>query len=736
SAVLWTPLPYPGSNRLFVLKELDPRNGVWPFSEPDFVDVRDRSRSVETVGAFRRGVSALTGAGEPEMIRSVAVTPSCFEIFGIRPVAGRAFQGSRNSVVISRGLWERRWQLSPDVIGQPIALDGESYTVAGVADLPRDIFPGAELLLPLLPQAVQSRTAHEIEAVGRLRGDVDISHAQAELNVVAASIARDNPQSNTGWNIRLVPLADYLTGPRANRMVRMIFGAVALLWLLACANVAGMQIARSIARRHEMSTRLALGASTVRLVGQALTDNLVLACFGSAPGLVIARVATDLIRSLGSQSLPRLAAVRMASGTAGIALGCVLASTLLCTLFSGRPTRFQGTREVSRRDRGRDALIVAQVALASVLVLGASLLLQSFLRLRGVDPGFDPERILAVQVNLPSAAYSGRRSVEFFRAATERLTRLPEVASVGASNVVPFSGEGTANRFRVEGEPGSTEFRVAAWRAVTPGFFTVLGMPLKRGRLFTERDANGSPEVVILSESMARKFWPGQDPIGKRLLWGSSGHPKTIVGIVGDLRDLAVDIPPGPTMFRPFAQLSDAPMTLLIRTRRDASSSTVSDIRHELWSVDRDVALQFQSVARVMSESIPGPRVGFLVFAAFALIAIVTAGFGLYGLIAYRVNQRQQEIGIRLALGCPAGAVRWGVQKHCLILAFSGLAIGLPAAYALSALMRSLLYETQPTDAGAYAIALIVLGAVSLAASYGPASRAASMDPAASIRYE
>jgi predicted permease len=474
SALLWKPLPYPDAKRLFMIQEVDPRSGAWTFSEPDLLDLAERSKSLATIGAFRRGVSALTGAGEPETIRSAAVMPSCFALLGIKPIAGQVFHDSQRNAVIGRGLWKRKWQMSPAVIGKAVALNGESYTIVGVADLPADLLPGAELLVPLLPRATESRTAHDTEAIGRIRTGVEIGQAQAELAAIAGSIARENPRTNAGWSMRLLGLSDYVTGPRTGRMAWMIFGAVALLWMLACANVAGLQVARSIARRHEMSTRLALGASTLRLLGQALTENLVLAFFGSILGLLSAQYAADVIRDLGAQSLPRLAGLRMNAETIGIALGCVLVSVLLCTVFAGRPPAFQGGREMSRRDRGRDALIVAQVALASVLLLAAGLLLHSFMRLRAVDPGFDPERILAVHVNLPAPSYNGQRRVAFFRDAAQRLVHLPEVESVGATNVSPFSGEGTSNRFRFDGEPVSAEFRSAAWRAVTPDFFPTL----------------------------------------------------------------------------------------------------------------------------------------------------------------------------------------------------------------------------------------------------------------------
>jgi putative ABC transport system permease protein len=414
SALLWKPLPYPDSKRLVVIKQVDPRNGMWAFTEPDLLDVSERTKSLAAVAAFRPGVSALTGAGDPETVRSAVITTSCFALFGIRPIVGHVFQDSQKEVVIGRGLWKRKWQMSAAVIGKAIVLDGETYTITGVADLPADLLPGTELLLPLLPKATESRTAHEIEAVGLIRTGVEIGQAQAEIDAIAGSIARENPRSNAGWGMRLVRLSDYLTGPGTGRMVWMIFAAVALLWVLACANVAGLQVARSIARRHEMSTRMALGASSLRLFGQTLTESLVLAVFGSFVGLLGAQYTTNIIRDLGARSLPRLAGLRMDFRTIGTALGCVLVSTLLCALFAGRPPAFHGGRKISRRDRGRDGLIVAQVALASVLLLAAGLLLQSFLRLRAVDPGFNPQRILAISVRPSAPADDSPRRVAFF----------------------------------------------------------------------------------------------------------------------------------------------------------------------------------------------------------------------------------------------------------------------------------------------------------------------------------
>lgn len=727
SAFLWTPLPYPSPKSLVVIKEVDPRSGSWTFSEPTLLDLQERSRLLSAIAAYRRDNLVLTGFGDAEAISSAAVTPSLFKLTGMTPIAGSLFKGAERYVVISRQLWKRKWQVDLQVVGRTIVLSGQNYVVAGIGDLPEDILPGVELLFPLTASASESRTAHDIEVVARVKDGVAAGQAQAELNTIASSIDQEHAQTNAGWGMRLIPLRDFLVGSSVSA-VWMIFAAVALLWLLACANVAGLQIARSVARKHEIGTRLALGASHGRLLSQTITESLVLAAAGLSLGAILAEYATGAIQHFGSEFFPRLAHLRLDGTAILVAVACMFISTVFFGLVSSRTPAYQAGREIDRRDRGRDVLIVMQVALASILLLGASLLFQSFLRLRAVDPGFDPDRVLSVRVN------SSTERTTFIHNATEELSRLPQVQLVGASNVAPFSGEGTANRFRLEGESGS-EFHSAAWRAVTPGFFPALGVPLKRGRLFSEADRNGSLEVVILSESMARQYWPNQDPIGQRLLWGKSGSPKTIVGIVGDLRDLAVNSTPTPTMFRPFAQLSDAPMTLLIRTRQDPSLA-ISEIRRQVAVLDHNAALECRPLRQAMSESILRPRASFMTVGAFASVALLTAAFGLYGLITYRVNQRQQEIGIRLALGARSGSVRWSVQKRCLMLVGYGAALGLPVAFALSRLMSSLLYDTSPTQPTAYVADFLIFMAVGLFASFGPALRASHMDPAAAIRHE
>ncbi len=735
STFLWTPLPYPHQARLAALKEIDPRGGLWTFSEPAFLDLKERSRSLEAISACRNVTLALTGVGEPEAVKSAEVTPSFFAMFGILPVAGRAFQAERDSVVISPALWKRKWRQSPSIIGQAVKLEGKSYVVAGVAEPPRDLLPGIDLLLPLEPVAAASRTAHEMEAFARFRRGLSEKQVQAELSALGAQMAQEHPSNTAGWGVRAVPLFDYLIGQRTIRILWMILAGVVLLWLLTCANVTGLQLARRISRMQEMATRSALGASWQRLLSQSLTESALLAFAGALLGYGIADWAIHLLRLFAMNALPRLAFLHADPAVISITLAGLVVSALIFGILPARRSLTVGQRGTSKRDAGRDSLMVAQVALASVLTLGAGLLFQSFSSLCAVNPGFDPDRLLTAPLSPSIPGISDWQRVAFVRAVADRLKELPGVESVAATNVAPFTGYGTLNRFRLENEPQTNEYRSAAWRAITPDFFRVTNIPLKSGRLFTDADTSGAPEVLIVSESMARHLWPNQQPIGKRLLWGSSRSPKTIVGVVGDMRDLAVGSAPVPTMFRPFAQLSDAPMTALIRVKGD-SPALLSSIRKAIWSVDPDVPVELRLLRTTMADSLFPERASLQLMAAFALIAMTIAASGLYGLISYRVSQRRLEIGIRLALGASASSVRWSVQRRCLALVCTGLALGLPVAFACSRFISSLLYEVGPTDLSSYAAVLVLFAAIALLASYPPASRAARLQPASIIRHE
>lgn len=734
SAFVWKPVPYSHPESLVVVNEVDPRGGIWPFSQPALLDLQQRSRSLSSVAAYRTDSLSLAGTGSPEAIQCAWVTPSFLNVLGITPLAGTGLQNSEPLVVISRRLWQRRWQQDPLILGQSVSLNGVHYSIAGIAAIPADLLPNVDLLLPLTPNASESRSAHEIQIIARLAPGFLPSRAQAEMNNIAQIIAREHVQTNAGWTLRILPLANYLVSPATSRMVWMVFASVALLWALACTNVASLQLARNVSRRFEMTTRLALGAGRGRLLMQTLTESLVLASVGSLLGLVLAQFAVEAIRAVPLPALPQLARLQIDISTVLVAAACMLLSTVLFGVVSGRAPAWQSSRPLTRRERGRDALIVTQVALASILLLAATLLFQSFLRLQAVYPGFDTERILTVRISLPSGDQASVKRLSFMRDSAQQLAALPAVESVSASNVLPFSGYGTANRFRTESDP-SSEYHSAAWRAVTPGFFKTLGIPLKQGRFLNDTDLEGSLEVVVISESMARQFWPNQNPVGKRLLWGRSGNPKTIVGVVADLRDLALDQPPIPTMFRPFAQLSDPSMTLLIRTRHD-SASVISDVRRCLQLLDSSVAVEPAPLREVMSNSILRPWASFLAVAAFSCVALITAALGLYATISYRVNQRQQEIGVRLALGARPAMVHWLIQRRSLFLVLAGTFVGLPCAFALATLVRTVLYETEPAEPISYLAVILAFSLVSLIASFGPALRASRLDPSTALRHE
>ncbi len=739
------PLPYPDAGGLVYLHEVDPRAGEWPFSEPMLLQLTERNRTLAVVGGYRQATVAMTGFGDAEAVPGATATPGFFAAFGMKPVAGRFFEGGggASSVVISRALWKRKWAGDRGVIGRVMRLDGVLYSVTAVADFPQELVPGTDVITPLIPRATESYSAHDVGVVARLRRGITMAQAQADLTALARGVGQEQPHTNGGWNVGTTPLFNYVTGPATVRTVWMLTAAVGLVWLLACANVAGMLMARGATREHEISTRFALGASRGRVFRQMLTESCLLALGGAGIGLLLAKLAVSAIAEYGGAMLPRLAAMEIDWTVAVIALGSLVASTLLfgttpAWAAAQRRVNFTGLgsgRGIAKPSRGRDGLVVVQVALASVLLLGAVLLFQSFQRLRAVDPGFEPEGVLTVALNLSEPRYDGAHRVAFLGELARRLASVPGTHQVGATNVEPFSGGNTANRFRLEGEPRSAEYRVAGWRSVTPGYFHAMGLRLMRGRFLTDGDVDGSTEVVVISEAMARRFWPGQDPVGRDLLWGRSGNAKRIVGVVSDLRDVDLAVDPAPMMFRPYTQLTSPAMTMVVRTRL-AGEATAESLRREIAALDPEMPVEVRRLPQTLAKSIERPRTGVMSVAAFAITALIIAGFGLFGVVSYRVNQRRKEIGIRLALGATPSAVRWEVQKRCLALVLGGLAAGIPVGFAASSYLTAMLYRTAPTEVWAYGAVVAAFAAIAWLASYGPAMRAAKTDPAITLRYE
>lgn len=745
-AVVVRDLHAPDPDRLVRLHEVDPRGGTWPFSQPDLVDLGRQTRRLSGIAGFRPLQRSLSADGRVARVSGAGVTASFFPVLGLSPLAGAPFTAAQDQpgdqdrvVVITRRLWRSAFAGRADAVGASLTLDGDRFTVIGVVDDLPDLLPDADVLIPL--DNSQDRGDREIETIGRLAPGATKADAAAELNRFAADLSRIYPTTNAGWGVQLEDLKASLLGPVLPRMVWMEVGAVALFGLLACINVAGLLVARGVARRDELTLRAALGASRGRLVRQLLLESAVLAGLGTGVGLGVASLTLAAIRRLGPAFVPRLAGVRVDGFALLFSLGLMAVAVLVFGLGpalsgarAGRGSRLRGLRATARSD-SRGILVAAQTAIAVTLLAGAALLFRSFLALHAVNPGYDTARLLSVHPVLAGPDWSEPRLVPFFTDLTARLGRIPGVEAVGATDVAPLGTWNTAVEFRLVEQPPAGPLMQTNWRAVTPGFFRAMGLRLVRGRLFDDRDTADVPDVAIVTRNLAERTWPGENPIGRQVVWGRTGAPKTVIGVVSDLRDHYLDRDPQPTMFRPFAQLTWPDMTVIVRTTGDPLS-LAADVRRVVSGLAPRVAVEIAPVSDAVEAALERPQVNLLMMAAFAILAVTLAGSGLYGLVAYGVRLRRQEIAIRLALGASAGAVLRAILGRALLWTLAGAAAGLAGGVVLSHVLRALLYGAGDTAAGAYAAVVTTLAAVVLAASFIPARRALRIDPAAALRHE
>jgi len=751
NAVVLRDLPFPQPHQLVHLNEIDPAGTVWPLSAPDLADFRRDARQLTGLAGIVSVDRTLAGADGYRRVQSAAVTASLFPVLGITPVAGSVFgeeaerQGADTQVaVITRGFWAARFQASPGAVGQVLELDGERYTVVGVVDDLSDLLPGVQVLTPLGPSARRSRGAHEVDAIARLAPGVTTVQADAELDSLAADIARRTPATNAGWTVRVTDLKASILGPSVARMLWVQFGVVALFGLLACTNVAGLLLARGAERRRELAVRAALGASRGRIVRQLLVESALLAAIGGAIGLTLAAATVAEVRRMGPALLPRLADARLD----GTAFGFTAALTVVAVAVFGLAPAVvaglqpdivsrirEGGRGTSGRQRGRAVLVAAQTAIAMTLLVGAGLVLKSFLALSAVDPGFDPTRVIAVHVMADRAGWSDARAVAVIDELTEQIGALSGVTAAGATNAPPFGGWNTAIRFRRADEPESAELRFGAWRTVTPGFFRALGLPLLRGRLLDARDTADAPDVIVVTETLASRVWPGEDAVGKQIVWGRTGAPKTVVGVVGDLRDQNLDRDPQPTMFRAHAQLPLPDVTVLVRVSGDPAPR-FAELRRTATAVAPGVAIEIEPLDRAVDGVLVRPRANTALVAAFALLAVALAALGLYGIVSYGVRARQREIAIRVALGAIPRRILWTALSEALMLAAAGTLAGAFGGLAFSRALASLLYRTRPFDAGTYAAVVAVMAVVAIVAALVPARRVLGVDPVAVLRHE
>lgn len=761
NGVLLSPLPFRDPEKLAMIREDNPARGFVGFtaSPPNFLDWRSQNRSFEDLAAFDRASEPLTGNGEPEQVRYAETTSSFFSVLGVRPAIGRTYSsgealGKSRVAVLSDGLWRRRFGARSDVAGSTLRLGGEPYTIIGVMPPGFEYPPPAhELWVPLDfgPDVATQRGAHYVSVIGRLRPRVSLDAATVEMKGIAARLEKAYPESNAGYTVSLKILKDQIVG-KVRPALLVLLGAVGLIVLIACANVANLLLARAAGRQREIAVRNALGATRGRIVRQLLSESLLLAAAGTAAALFFAAAADRLIVAFGPADLPRLSEIGIDSRvflfTLLISAGTVLLFGLFPALHASRPDLAASLKESSPAGSGpggekaRGMLVAAELALAVLLLSGAGLLVKSFSRLMGVDPGFRPDHVLTFDLGL-DAKYATRESeAAFYRTLLDRLHQVPGVDSAASVFVAPLSGDKFSSSFEVEGEAHSTAGaeRSLQVHLASPEYFRVMKIPLAAGRLFTPADRRGAPPVVLLTQTAARRFWPAGNALGKKVRLGArpSKDPLegTVVGIVGDTRDGALDEDPDPSAYFPLDQAVVGGVTVVVRTAR-APESVAAAVRNVVRDLDRDLpVVGMSSMEEVVGRSVARPRFYAFLLAVFSGTALLLAAVGIYGVLSYAVASRTREIGVRIAIGAGRRDVLAMVVGRAARLAAVGLAAGVAAALVLTRLLAGILFGVKPFDPPTYAAACAILFLVAVGAALVPAYRASTIDPVRALRDE
>lgn len=758
--LLLRPLPYPGADRLVQIWETDRRRDQTQgtVSPLNLEDWHESSERLMAMAAYGYEAPVLSGAGPARRLRAVVVTPSYFSVFSVEPHLGRTLapeDDGASVALLSHGLWQSQFGGEPEIVGRSLTLDGEPYTVVGVMP-PGFSYPGwTELWIPLrLDREHLSRGSHFLFALGRLAPDITLMQAQEEMSAIARRLEEEHPDSNAGQGVRLVWLREQLVGDLRPRVL-ILFGAVALVLLSACANVANLLLVRATTRRREVALRAALGASRGRLLRLFLTEALTLAALAGGLGVVLASLGLDLLLSTAPISIPQAVDISLDTRVLVFALG---ASLLTGALFGLAPAlqasaagRAGALREGSptgapRSQRLRRLLMASEVALAVVVLTGAGLMGASFYRLLNVDPGFRPQGLISMRVELTSARYAERAAQATFAGrALERIEALPDVQAAGAVDDLPFSGSRSSSSFDIAGRAESgDEVLHADVRAVSPGYLRAMGIPQLAGRGFTDDDTPESSPVAIVNAAFAARWFPDANPVGQRVRIGDTRERdvfgeavwREIVGVVGDIHHDQLAARPRPELYTPFAQRPETRVSLVARTARDPRS-IVPSLQAALAELDPDQPLyDIRTMSERLSDSIAAPRFNAGLLAAFAGVALALAVLGIYGVASYAVRQRTREIGIRMAVGADGGDVRRMVVSRSLLDVAAGLLAGLVAAVALTRVLAGVLYGIGAHDPAIFAGVVTLLGIVGLMASWMPAQRAARVDPATALRQE
>jgi putative ABC transport system permease protein len=766
-SVLLKPLPFHRPDRIVVLwgedrAQGDSRNQV---SHTDIADYRAQQTTFDSITTFTKWTPLLSGTGEPVRINAAWVGDDFFNVIGTQPFLGRAFlpeeqqDGKDQVVVLSYELWQRELNSDPHAVGKSILLNLRQYTIVGVMPANSPSLPATLLDKPALlyrPVAEQAneklRSARHLRAIGRLKDGVTLAQAQSELSVIAQRLETQHPESNTNQGVHLVGLQQDNVRD-LQKTLWVLFGAVGFVLLIACANVANLLLARATSRASEMSIRTALGASRWQLLRGVLTESGLLALTGSLVGLLLAIWGIDLIKAFGSEMIPQLQTVALSWPVLGFTFGLSVLTLLLFGLapawHSTQPHLSETLKAVGRsssgiaRTRLRSALVVSEIACALVLLMCAGLLIRTVRQLQNVDPGFDYAHSLKMDLGLPSLRYdTDQKRIAFYRDLTNQVQSLPGVDSAGVVTPLPDSRGFDSTGIYIEHQtvPAGQEPMVDRY-IMTPGYLAALGIRLERGRAITDQDGENAPPVLLISENLASRFWPNEDPIGKRikLPWnpGRDDDPwRTVVGVVGDVKQYGLDKPGTSAVYLPHAQYPVPFMSLVVRTAGNPAEMTAT-VRQAVQKLDRDqVPTEIATMQEVMARSIQMQRFSMFVLGAFAILALALAAVGIYGVMSYVVAQRTHEIGIRIALGARLENILGLVLKSALRMTLAGILLGAAGAFALTRLMKSLLFGVMPTDVPTFVVVCLSLLVVALVACYLPARRATKVNPLVALRYE
>jgi predicted permease len=760
NAYLLSPLPFAQPEQLVTIWQANQRRGTDhdPVSYPNFADIQQDNQVFDRVAAYNLQQFTLTvNAAEPERIQGGKASADLFPLLDIQPLMGRTFlpeedQRSGNRVVVlSHGLWQRGFGGSSSILGQVIMLDAEAYTVVGImpASFRFPVQAPVSLWVPLGPTANrEARGMRSLQVLARLKPGQTVEKARADVNTIARRLQQEYPGTNADWGLNVISLHEDIT-KRAKPALLLLFGVVGFVLLIACANVANLLLARAVARQKEIAIRIALGAGRVRLIRQLLTESMLLSLFSGAVGFVLALVGLNVLLARApevnlGQSVGLDLNVLLFTLVASIVAAAIFG--LLPALQTSKPDLNDSLKEGGRDSSGgfggrlrlRSLLIVFEVALSLILLIGAGMMIKSFLNLQRVNPGFDAGNVLVVPVALPQNKYpeAAQRAL-FFQQAVERIAALQTVESVGATNLLPLAGEDRGQVLNIEGRPlPPGEKLYASTRDVTPDYFRTMRIPIISGRDFTRQDTADTMSVVLINETMAKRYFANEDPVGKRvsLVPGQGGPWLTIVGVVGDTRHTSLSIPPTVEAYGPHAQDPIGTMTIVIRTSSDPSN-LANLVRNELRAMDSSLPLLgMRTMEQTLKDSVAPVQASMTLLTLFAVLALLLAVMGIFAFISYAVTQRTHEIGVRMALGAQRHHVLMLIVSQGLRLVLVGIALGLVGAFFLTRLMVNLLYGVSPLDLVTFAGVSLLLVMAALLATIIPAAKATKLDPVIALR--